>query len=89
MLLITAINAARQHFHDVLKSSFLSPPIASSGIAEWHPLNSACWAVRDTANEVRERIHLKNEEVESFQDGSKQWQEDGRHEASVAVDCFV
>lgn len=28
----------------------------------------------DKANEVREQIHLKNEEVESFQEGSEQWQ---------------
>lgn len=73
MLLITAVNAARQQFHDVLKSSLPSPPGTSSGIAKWHPLGSACRAVHDTANEVREQIHLKNEGVESFEDGSKQW----------------
>lgn len=89
MLLRTAINAARQQFHDVLKSSLPSPLVASSGVAEWPALSSACQAVRDGANEVTEQIHLRNEEVGSFQDGGKQWQEDGGPEASVAVDCFL
>ena len=48
-----------------------------------------CQAVRDRANEVTEQIHLKNEEVGSFQVGGKQRQEDGGPEASVAIDCFL
>jgi len=89
MLLITAVNAARQQFHDVLESSLPSPPVASSGVAERHPHSSARRAVHDTANEGRERMHLKNEELGSFQEGSKRWQEGRGPEASVAVDRFV
>lgn len=71
LLSVTAVYAARQQFHPVLNPSLPSPPVASSGTAEWHPPSSAGRAVPDTPNEVREQIQL--EEVESFQDGSKQW----------------
>lgn len=69
LLSVTAVCAARQQFHHVLNPSLPSPPVARSGTAEWHPPSSACRAVPDTLNEVREQI--QPEEVESFQYSSK------------------
>lgn len=67
LLSTAAVYAARQQFHHVLNPSLPPPSVASSSTAEWPPPSSACRAVRDTPNEVREPIQL--EEVESFQDG--------------------
>lgn len=82
-LSITAVNAARQQFHPVLNPSLPSPPTA-----ECHPPSSACRAVRDTPNQVREQIQLKNGEVESFQDGSNQWKGGRGAEAIVVPGYF-
>lgn len=87
LLSIAAVYAARQQFHRVLNPSLPSPSMASSGTAEWHPPSSACRAVRDTPNEVREQIQL--EEVESFQDGRKQWKGGRGAEAIVVAGCFI
>lgn len=65
------------------------PPIASYGTAECHPPSSSCWAVRDTPNQVREQIQLKNGEVESFQDGSNQWKGGRGAEAIVVPGYFI
>lgn len=66
LLSLTAVCAARQQFHHVLNPSFPSPPVARSGTAEWHPPSSACRAVPDTLNEVREQIQLKKWKVFSI-----------------------
>lgn len=87
LLSVTAVYAARQQFHHVLNPSLPSPSVTSSGTAEWHSPSSACRAVHDTPNQVREQIW--REEVESFHDGSKQWKGGRGAEAIVVAGCFT